>query len=129
MLFAAGHQTAQALSLRRRQLSDGQWREFRRLGQGADTVLKKVILGVLSALPLLPMAGNSLAQSSYHEQTVAHPRRVFAGRGPDVTALLLADKLTEAWGKPVVVENVTGAGGNIAASASPRPRPTALPSA
>jgi tripartite-type tricarboxylate transporter receptor subunit TctC len=28
---------------------------------------------------------------------------------------LLADRLSEAWGKPVVVENVTGAGGNIGA--------------
>jgi len=27
---------------------------------------------------------------------------------------LLADRFTEAWGKPAVVENVTGAGGNIA---------------
>ena len=33
---------------------------------------------------------------------------------PDVTARLLADKFTESWGKAVVVENVTGAGSNIA---------------
>ena len=33
---------------------------------------------------------------------------------PDVTSRLLGDKLTEAWGKPIVVENVTGASGNIA---------------
>src|SRR6266571_4350965 len=31
-----------------------------------------------------------------------------------VAALLLADKLSGVWSKPVVVENVTGAGGNIA---------------
>src|SRR3974377_1109758 len=30
------------------------------------------------------------------------------GVAPDVTARLLADKFGEAWGKPVVVENVTG---------------------
>ncbi|HKB27734.1 MAG TPA: tripartite tricarboxylate transporter substrate binding protein [Candidatus Limnocylindrales bacterium] len=78
-------------------------------------MLKKVILGVLSA-PLLPMAGNSLAQSSYPEQTVRILVGFSPGVAPDVTARLLADKLTEAWGKPVVVENVTGAGGNIAAA-------------
>jgi tripartite-type tricarboxylate transporter receptor subunit TctC len=36
------------------------------------------------------------------------------GTAPDVTARLLADKLTETWGKAVIVENITGAGGNIA---------------
>src|SRR5215467_4442746 len=36
------------------------------------------------------------------------------GVAPDVTARLLADKFSEAWGKPVVVENVSGAGSNIA---------------
>ena len=38
-----------------------------------------------------------------------------AGVAPDVTARLLGEKLGAAWGKAVVVENVTGAGGNIAA--------------
>jgi tripartite-type tricarboxylate transporter receptor subunit TctC len=36
------------------------------------------------------------------------------GVGPDVTARLLADRFSESWGKPVVVETVTGAGSNIA---------------
>jgi tripartite-type tricarboxylate transporter receptor subunit TctC len=36
------------------------------------------------------------------------------GGPPDIAARLLADKFTETWGKPVLVENATGAGGNVA---------------
>jgi tripartite-type tricarboxylate transporter receptor subunit TctC len=41
-------------------------------------------------------------------------RAFITGVAPDITARLLADKFGEAWGKPVVVENVSGTGGNIA---------------
>jgi len=64
-------------------------------------------------LALLCLQVSAFAQS-FPEQSV----RIFVGftpgTAPDVTARLLADKFSEAWGKPVVVENVTGAGGNIA---------------
>src|SRR5260370_35165132 len=74
----------------------------------------KVILGVIAAPSILLRAGNSVAQANYPEQTVRILVGFAPGVAPDVTARLLADKLSEAWGKPVVVENVTGAGGNIA---------------
>src|SRR6185503_3012392 len=38
-----------------------------------------------------------------------------AGGATDVVARLLAQKLTEAWGQSVIVENRAGAGGNIGA--------------
>ena len=71
--------------------------------------------GFAAALVALLAAGHALAQATYPEQTVKILVGFSPGVAPDVTGRLLADKLGEAWGKPVVVENVTGAGGNIAA--------------
>ncbi|HEY3077947.1 MAG TPA: tripartite tricarboxylate transporter substrate binding protein, partial [Burkholderiales bacterium] len=53
-------------------------------------------------------------QQNYPEQTVRILVGFSPGVAPDVTGRLLAERLSNAWGKPVVVENVTGAGGNIA---------------
>src|SRR5262245_51317652 len=46
-----------------------------------------------------------------------------AGGGNDLTARVLAPKLNETWGQPVVVENRTGANGNIAAELVARSAP------
>ena len=55
----------------------------------------------------------ALAQSNYPDRNI---RLVFGfPPGVDTAVRLLADKLGEAIGKPVIVENVTGAAGNIAA--------------
>jgi tripartite-type tricarboxylate transporter receptor subunit TctC len=53
------------------------------------------------------------AQTNYPERNI----RLLFGFAPgvDTVARLLADRLGDALGKPVIVENVTGAGGNIAA--------------
>ena len=55
----------------------------------------------------------AFAETEYPERTV----RMLFGYAPgvDVVARLLADKLSDAFGKPVIVDNVTGAGGAIAA--------------
>ena len=71
------------------------------------TVRIFVIVGVLL------LAGFARAQT-YPEQSIRIIVGFPPGVGPDVTARLLADKFGEAWGKPVVVENVSGAGSNIA---------------
>jgi tripartite-type tricarboxylate transporter receptor subunit TctC len=68
---------------------------------------------IVAALSSLVAAGEAAAQAGYPEQAVRILVGFSPGVAPDVTARLLAEKLTDAWGKPVVVENVTGAGGNI----------------
>jgi tripartite-type tricarboxylate transporter receptor subunit TctC len=73
----------------------------------------KVLLRASIALAVL-IAGDAVAQTNYPEQPVRILVGFPPGVAPDITARLLADKFTEAWGKAVVVENVSGAGSNIA---------------
>jgi tripartite-type tricarboxylate transporter receptor subunit TctC len=57
----------------------------------------------------------------------AHPVRImvpFTAGGPtDVLARLIGEKLSRAWGRPVVVENRGGAGGNIGTELAARAAP------
>jgi tripartite-type tricarboxylate transporter receptor subunit TctC len=76
----------------------------------------KFTRGIAAVLSMLFAAGAALAQGNYPEQSVRILVGFTPGVAPDVAARLLADKLAEALGKPVVVENVTGAGGNIGAT-------------
>ena len=69
----------------------------------------------LLAACLLAFAAHAFAQGSYPEQAVRILVGFSPGVAPDVSARLLAERFSTSWGKPVVVENVTGAGGNIAA--------------
>jgi tripartite-type tricarboxylate transporter receptor subunit TctC len=80
------------------------WCSSRRAGPIAASV----------AAALLCVAAHAFAQGSYPEQPVRILVGFSPGVAPDVSARLLADRLSASWGKPVVVENVTGAGGNIA---------------
>jgi tripartite-type tricarboxylate transporter receptor subunit TctC len=74
----------------------------------------KAICGVVAALSIWLAAGDALAQASYPDQTIRIVVGFTPGVAPDITSRLLGEKLTEAWGKPVVVDNVSGAGGNLA---------------
>jgi tripartite-type tricarboxylate transporter receptor subunit TctC len=73
----------------------------------------KVIAAFALALLLLA-APRAPAQTSYPEQTVRILVGFPAGTAPDVAARIVADRFAQSWGKPVVVENITGASGNIA---------------
>ena len=73
------------------------------------------IAGLMFGLLALLIAGSPSAQTNYPEK----PIRMVVGFPPggtqDTVARLLGQKFAEALGKPVVIENVTGAAGNIAA--------------
>lgn len=63
---------------------------------------------------VLAAATAAVGQTNYPEQTIKIIVGFPPGVAPDLTSRLLADKFSESWGVPVVIENVAGAGGNIA---------------
>ena len=71
-------------------------------------------IGIVAALSALLTAGDAFAQASYSDKPLRILVGFVAGGPADIVARVVGDKLTEAWGKPVVIENVTGSGGNMA---------------
>ena len=81
------------------------------------TKAKHIRLAALAMALALALPAAALAQD---EPWPTHPVRLIAASGPggnpDVLARLLAEKFTNAFGKPFIVENVPGAGGIVAAN-------------
>jgi len=75
------------------------------------------------AISLLLLSSGALAQTNYPEQNVRVLVGFPAGTAPDVGARIVADKLAILWGKPVIVENISGASGNIAADRAAKAQP------
>jgi len=72
----------------------------------------RAIIGL--AISLLLLTSGVSAQTNYPETTIRILVGFPAGTAPDVAARVMADKLATNLGKPVVVENISGANGNIA---------------
>lgn len=70
----------------------------------------RMFAGCLLAFALVQHAA---AQTSWPEKPVKLVVGFTAGSATDVTARLFAQKFTEAWGQPVVVENIAGNSGAI----------------
>jgi tripartite-type tricarboxylate transporter receptor subunit TctC len=68
---------------------------------------------VFAALLVAAAVQTASAQSSYPNRPVKIVVGFTPGTAPDLAARILADKFSEAWGTPFVVENVQGAGSNI----------------
>jgi tripartite-type tricarboxylate transporter receptor subunit TctC len=66
-------------------------------------------------LMALLIVGSPAAQTNYPEKPIRLVVPFPPGSQPDTVARLFGQKFAEAWGKPVLVDNVTGAAGNIAA--------------
>src|SRR5467141_1503149 len=69
----------------------------------------------LTLVTLLSLAYPLRAESAYPQATIRIVLGFGPGSAPDVAARILAERFTAAWGKPVIGENMLGAGGNIAA--------------
>jgi tripartite-type tricarboxylate transporter receptor subunit TctC len=75
--------------------------------------MKKIIAAVVAAFAFVTSA--AVAETNYPDRAVKIEVGYAAGGPLDVVARLIGDKLAQIWGKTVVVENVSGASGNIAA--------------
>ena len=74
----------------------------------------KVAANLFAALLVLLAAQSASAQSGYPNRPVKILVGFTPGTAPDLAARILADRFSDVWGTPVVVENIPGAGSNIA---------------
>src|SRR5271165_6822653 len=74
----------------------------------------KLAANLFAALAVLLAAQTASAQSTYPDRAVKILVGFTPGTAPDVVARILADRFAAVWGAPFVVENIPGAGSNIA---------------
>src|ERR1700728_1798232 len=74
----------------------------------------KLAAKLFAALLTLFAAETASAQSRYPDRPVKILVGFTPGTAPDLVARMLADRFAEVWGSPFVVENIPGAGSNIA---------------
>ncbi len=72
-------------------------------------------LGILVILAATALPARAQAPSGFPAKPVRFVVPFPGGGINDVLARIAADRLTARWGQPIVVENKTGAGGNIGA--------------
>ena len=77
--------------------------------------MKRIAAFLAAASTSLVLATTLLAQSAFPVRTVKIIVPFPGGGINDVLARILADNLAIKWSQPVVIENKTGAGGNVGA--------------
>jgi tripartite-type tricarboxylate transporter receptor subunit TctC len=83
----------------------------------------KKLWRVFPVLLLVAFGTNGVFGQTYPSRSVRMVLTMPPGPSLDIITRLIANKLTEAWKQPVVVENRPGAGGNIGATAVVRSEP------
>ena len=81
--------------------------------------IPQVMFTVLASL----VVGQAAAQADFPAKPVRMIVNFATGGPSDIVARILSAKLTETWGKPVVVENITGFSGNIGAERAAKATP------
>ena len=81
----------------------------------------RAITSVLLILLALCAGSTGAAAQNYPARTVKIIVPFPAGGSADALPRIVAEWLTKKWGQPVVIENITGAGGNIGAAAAFEP--------
>jgi tripartite-type tricarboxylate transporter receptor subunit TctC len=83
----------------------------------------KSILRIIAATFSVSLVPGIAAAQAWPSKPVKLVVPFAAGGATDVVARLLAQRLTDAWGQSVIIENRTGAGGNIGADAVAKATP------
>jgi tripartite-type tricarboxylate transporter receptor subunit TctC len=77
--------------------------------------MKRIVAACVGGICAVLVANAAVAQTSFPTRTVKFIVPFPGGGINDVLARIIGDKLQAKWGQPVVIENKTGAGGNIGA--------------
>lgn len=88
--------------------------------------MKKLTLAVLTAVCAFASTSAALAQSAtpnYPSKTIRIVVPFPAGGTSDVLARMVGQKLADAWGQPVIIDNRAGANGNIGADSVAKSEP------
>jgi len=86
-------------------------------------LLRRRVLQLTAAALAMAAASPAVAQTSYPERPIHLVVGFTAGSATDITARMFADRLSQLWSVPVVVENVPGGGGGVAAGRVARATP------
>lgn len=80
--------------------------------------LRSLVAAAAIALTGLTLSGHALAQTgaaSFPDKPIKIVVTFTTGGAPDTLARIIGERLTAAWGQPVIVDNKPGAGGNLGA--------------